>query len=194
MTIPPPKGNDNIEDGEKYVLSRTVVLIGLMGAGKTHVGRRLARLLNVPFFDSDHEVEQAAGMSVSDIFETLGETAFRDAERRVIRRLLEGEPSILATGGGAYMNNDTRQSIAGGASSVWLKASLQVLLSRTGRSNRRPLLANGDAEAILSDLMAKRYPIYAQADMTVDSDSAGIDSTVLLVLATLRDQGIVRAT
>jgi shikimate kinase len=191
MTSPPPKGNNNLDDGQKYSLTHTVVLIGLMGAGKTHVGRRLGRLLDVPFFDSDNEIEQAAGMSVSDIFETLGETAFRDAERRVIRRLLEGPPSIIATGGGAYMNSDTRQAIASGARSVWLKASLPVLLARTSRTNRRPLLANGNAETILRDLMAKRYPIYELADMVIDSDGPGIDSTVAQVVQMLRQKNIV---
>ena len=191
MTSPPPKGNDNIDTVEKYRLSRTVVLVGLMGAGKTHVGRRLARRLDAPFFDSDSEIELAAGMSVSDIFGTLGETAFRDAERRVIQRLLDGPPAILATGGGSYMNAETRRAIAGSACSIWLKASLPVLLSRTSRSNRRPLLANGNAEAILGELMAKRYPIYAQADEVIDSDGTGIDMTVSTIVETLRLRAIV---
>ena len=191
MTSLPPKRNDYVAARLKYRLSRTVVLVGLMGAGKTNVGRRLAAWLKAPFFDSDSEIERAADMSIADIFDRHGETAFRDAERKVIQRLLSGPPSIIATGGGAFMNDQTRAAISQAGVSLWLQASLPVLMARTAKSSRRPLLANGDAEAILAGLMEKRHDTYALADITVVSEGQTIDLTAGLVLDALRRKRIV---
>jgi shikimate kinase len=150
-------------------LLRPVVLIGLMGAGKTSVGQRLADRLNAPFHDSDHEVERAAGMSVVEIFETFGEADFRDGERRVIARLLDAGPQVLATGGGAWMQEETREAIRARAVSVWLRASLDVLVARTAGRSHRPLLNQGDPREVLAGLVETRYPVYALADLAVDS-------------------------
>lgn len=155
--VPPPR------------LIRSLVLIGLMGSGKSSVGLRLAETLDVPFVDSDAEIERAAAMSVSEIFARLGEAQFRDGERRVIARLLGAPPQVIATGGGAYIDPATRAAIAGTAVSVWLRAELEVLVARTAGRGHRPLLARGNPAEILADLMARRYPVYAQADVTVDS-------------------------
>ena len=149
--------------------TRTIVLIGLMGAGKTAVGRRLANRLDLPFIDADTEIEVAAGASVSEIFAEHGESYFRQGERKVIARLLEGGPQVLATGGGAYMDAGTRANIRARGLSVWLKAELKVLLKRVGRRDSRPLLAAGDSEKVMKKLMEERYPIYEEADVTVES-------------------------
>ncbi|MEM0921709.1 MAG: shikimate kinase [Pseudomonadota bacterium] len=150
-------------------LTRPVVLIGLMGAGKTSVGQRLATQLQAPFHDSDHEIETAAQMQVAEIFEQFGEPEFRRLECRVIARLLEGGQGILATGGGAFMQEETRAAIAERAVSVWLKADLEVLVARTSGRSHRPLLNTGDPEAVLSGLIERRYPLYALADLHVES-------------------------
>jgi shikimate kinase len=149
--------------------TRSVVLIGLMGAGKTAVGRRLANWLDLPFTDADSEIEQAAGQSIKEIFAEHGETYFREGERKVIARLLESGPQVLATGGGAYMNPETRAAIKAHGVSIWLKAELRVLLKRVGRRDTRPLLSVGDPEAVMKKLMAERNPVYAEADITVES-------------------------
>lgn len=159
-------------------LTRPVALVGLMGAGKTTVGRRLADALNVDFVDADDEIEKAAGCSVAEIFETMGEQAFRDGERRVIARLLHDKPMVLATGGGAFMDADTRALIKERAISVWLKAELGVLMKRVLRRDTRPLLRTPDPEAVMRQLMDARYPIYAEADLTVNSDDAPHDKLV----------------
>tara|TARA_R110000751_G_scaffold86559_4_gene172237 strand:+ start:93 stop:752 length:660 start_codon:yes stop_codon:yes gene_type:complete len=153
-------------------LARPVVLIGLMGAGKTSVGRRLAARLATPFVDSDEEVVRAARMTIPEIFAQYGEPEFRDGERRVISRLLERGPQVIATGGGAWMNDLTRAAIRErGASVCWLRAELDTLLGRVMKKGgaTRPLLATGDPRKTLADLMAARYPVYAHADVTVDS-------------------------
>ncbi|MEL6477764.1 MAG: shikimate kinase [Pseudomonadota bacterium] len=150
-------------------LTRPVVLIGLMGAGKTSVGQRLAALLEVPFHDSDHEIIAAAQMEIPEIFEQFGEGEFRRLERRVISRLLTEETGVLATGGGAFMQEETRAAIAGQAISVWLKADLEVLVARTAGRSHRPLLNTGDPRQVLSDLIDRRYPLYALADLHVES-------------------------
>lgn len=151
-------------------LARPAVLVGLMGAGKTSVGRRLAATLAAPFVDSDEAVEAAARMSVAEIFETLGEPAFREGERRVIARLLDDAPQVIATGGGAFMNPETRALIAErGAVTVWLRADLDTLYERVGRRGGRPLLASGDPREILARLIRERHPVYAEADLVVDS-------------------------
>ncbi|WP_031553723.1 shikimate kinase [Parvularcula oceani] len=148
---------------------RPVVLVGLMGAGKTTVGRRLAQRMKVPFFDADQEIEKAANMGVADIFEIYGEAEFREGERKVIERLLSGPPHVLATGGGAFMNEQTRALVKAGSTSIWLRASLDLLVKRTAMRDTRPLLRRGDPREILARLLKEREPVYAQADLTVDS-------------------------
>ncbi len=164
---------------------RTIVLVGLMGAGKSCIGRRLAARLGLPFRDADAEIERAAGCSVEDIFELHGETAFREGENRVICRLLDEAPHVLATGGGAFMHPKTRAAIGDRAISVWLRADLELMLKRTGRRNHRPLLKRGDPRKILSDLMAQRYPVYGEADLVVDSVDGPPEVTVERVVAAL---------
>lgn len=149
--------------------SRSIVLIGLMGAGKTAVGRRLATKLDLTFTDADNEIELAAGQTVSEIFADYGEPYFRKGESRVIARLLKAGPQVLATGGGAYMDEGTRANIKDHGISIWLKAELPVLLHRVRRRDNRPLLASGDPDKVMRDLMKKRYPIYAEADIIVES-------------------------
>lgn len=173
-------------------LRRTVVLIGLMGAGKTTVGRRLAEALGAPFRDSDDEIAIAAGMDIPQIFETLGEPAFRDGERRVIERLLAEAPHVLATGGGAFMDPATRAAIKAGAVSVWIRADLDTLVERTARKHDRPLLRKGDPRRILSDLMARRHPVYAEADVIVDSPpGAPHDRVAAAILDALRSARVL---
>lgn len=146
-----------------------MVLIGLMGAGKTAIGRRLAARLGLKFVDADNEIEQAAGKSISDIFADHGEAHFRDGERRVIARLLTEGPQVLATGGGAYMNDETRETISKNSVSVWLKAELNVLMERVVRRDHRPLLKTDNPEVVMKRLMDERYPVYASSDITVKS-------------------------
>jgi len=148
---------------------KTIALVGLMGVGKTSIGRRLAAVLGMPFRDADAEVEAAAGRSVAEIFEQYGEAAFRDGERRVIARLLDEPPHVLATGGGAFVNPETRALIKQKAVSVWLKADLDVLVKRVGRKDTRPLLSGKDPLEVLSRLAEERYPAYAEADITVET-------------------------
>jgi shikimate kinase len=164
---------------------RAVVLVGLMGAGKTTIGRRLASRLDLPFRDADVEIETAAGMPISDIFAIFGEPAFRDGERRVISRLLEDGPMVLATGGGAYMNAETRANIARRGISVWLKADYDTLMRRVRRRSHRPLLANPDPEGTMRRLIAERYPIYGEADLTVNSHDMPHDKVVAQVVGAL---------
>jgi shikimate kinase len=148
---------------------RSIVLVGMMGAGKSSIGRRLAGRMNFPFVDADAEIEAAASMSIADIFAVHGEPYFRSGEARVIARLLEQGPQVLATGGGAFMNAQTRATVRTKAISVWLKADLDVLTRRLRRRNDRPLLKTEDPVATLTDLLAVRDPIYAEADVTVIS-------------------------
>lgn len=159
-------------------LSKSVVLVGLMGAGKTCIGTRLAAKLGLPFVDADTEIERAAGCSVSDIFELYGESAFREGERRVIARLLKGPVQVLATGGGAFMDSATRQEIGARAISVWLRADLSLLVSRTGRRADRPLLQDGNRREILARLIKERHPVYGQADLVIDSAREAPEITV----------------
>ena len=156
-----------------------------MGVGKSSVGRRLASALNLPFRDADTEVETAAGRSISEIFAELGEAAFRDGERRVIARLLEGPPHVMATGGGAFMSPETRALIKARAISVWLKADLDVLARRVGRKDSRPLLAGKDPLDVLQALADVRYPTYAEADITVETGDAAHHITVNQVIDAL---------
>lgn len=149
--------------------ARTVALVGLMGAGKSRVGQALARRYCLPFVDADSEIESAAGRSVAEIFETCGEREFRDGERRVIARLLERPAHVLATGGGAFMDPQTRARLRRRAVSLWLRADLEVLLRRVEGGDARPLLRAGDPRAVLERLIARRYPVYAEADVVVDT-------------------------
>jgi len=170
--------NDPEVDGIASKSRDTIVLVGLMGAGKSCVGRRLAESLGLPFVDSDEEIEKAAGCGVTDIFDVYGEPAFRDCERRVIARLLNSGPSIIATGGGAFMDPETRETIKSTSTSVWLRADPEVLYQRTKRSKGRPLLATEDPRAKLIALAEVRYPVYAEADITVDTGNESLDTTV----------------
>ncbi len=156
-----------------------------MGVGKTTIGRRLARRLDVAFVDADHEIETAAGMSVSEIFERFGEAHFRDGERRVIARLIDGVPRIIATGGGAFMNADTRALILGQATAVWLDSDIATLAERVGRRNDRPLLAGRDARQVLTELAAVRNPVYALAPIHVTSHPAPHEETVDAIIEKL---------
>lgn len=164
---------------------RTLVLVGLMGAGKTTVGRRLAQALELPFFDADEEIERAAARSVSDIFAELGEPAFRAGERRVIARLLAGEPCVLATGGGAFADPETRALVRAEAVSIWLKTDLEVLARRVTRKDTRPLLRGKDPLAVLKGLAEARYPAYAEADLVVDGGDGAHATTVRRIIDAL---------
>ena len=159
-------------------LNKTIVIVGLMGAGKTTVGRRLARKLGIPFVDSDHEIEKAASLSVAEIFEVFGEDEFRSGERRVIERLLKGKIKVLATGGGAYMNPSTRALIKENALTVWIKVDVPLLVERTKLRDTRPLLQNGNRLEILTRLADERYPIYSEADITASSVEGSHDVVV----------------
>ena len=164
---------------------RTIVLVGLMGAGKTKIGRRLAVRLNLPFFDSDTEIEAAAGETIEEIFRNRGEAVFRDGERRVIARLLGQPVHVLATGGGAFMDPATRDLIAQRGVSVWLRADLDVLLARVARRNSRPLLQRQDPRSVLAELIERRHPIYAEADVVIDSGEGPLEATTTRVIAAL---------
>lgn len=164
---------------------RSIVLVGMMGAGKSSIGRRLSQRLAIPFSDADSEIEAAAGMTVPEIFELRGEAEFRTGEARVIARLLEGGPQVLATGGGAFMNADTRSLIRSKGVSVWLKADFDVLMKRIKRRHDRPMLQTPDPAATLRTLIGERYPFYAQADITVESRDVLHDIIVDEIMAAL---------
>lgn len=166
-----------------------LVLIGLMGAGKSTIGRRLAKEIGWRFVDSDEEIEAAAGCSIADIFSIHGEPIFRDLEKRVITRLVGEEPLVLATGGGAWMQAPVRDAIKQKATSVWLRAELDILAERVGRRDTRPLLDTGDKREILARLMGERYPIYEEADVVVDSSAGPHDQVVARVIAALEERG-----
>jgi shikimate kinase len=169
----------------RLALDRPVVLVGLMGAGKTRVGKRLAAHLELPFVDTDQEIEAETGKTISELFDALGEPEFRQGERRMIARLLQGPVSVIASGGGAFMDPVTRANIRARAISIWLKADLDALVLRTSRSKKRPLLQGVDPEAKLAELMELRHPIYAEADLTVQSLAGPIDETVEAVVGAL---------
>src|SRR5580693_6697738 len=166
--------------------SRSIVLTGMMGVGKSSIGRRLAARLGVPFVDADAEIEKAAGMSIPDIFARHGEADFRSGEARVIARLLDGGPQVLATGGGAVMNADTRAAIKAKGVSIWLSAEFDVLMRRINkRKNDRPLLQTADPAATLRELLVAREPVYAQADITVQSREVPHDAIVSEIMTVL---------
>lgn len=164
---------------------KPIVLVGLMGAGKTTVGRRLAQRLGLPFVDADHEIEAAAGMTITDIFDRFGEPYFRDGERRVIARLIDGLPKVIATGGGAFVQDETRALILDQALAVWLEAAPAVLADRVARRDTRPLLRGRDPETVLTELAAVRNPFYAMAPIRVESVAAPHDATVNAILRAL---------
>ncbi len=166
---------------------KTIVLIGMMGAGKTCIGRKLAERLGRPFIDADQEIADAAGCSIPDIFARHGEAAFREGERRVIGRLLDEPVHILATGGGAFISEQTRAKIRDKAISVWLRADIDLLLRRVARRNNRPLLQQGEPRQVLEKLMAERYPVYAEADIIVDSMDGPRDAMVNKVYDAIAD-------
>jgi shikimate kinase len=172
------------------MLKKTVALVGMMGAGKTSIGKRLAVRLEVPFRDADHEIEAAAGRAVSEIFEKYGEPYFRDGERRVIARLLGEGPHVLATGGGAYMDDTTRAAMREAAFTIWLNAPVDVLLGRVRKRETRPLLKNGDMRATLERLLAERGPVYAQADMVLESVDEPHGAAVEKIVAALAASGL----
>lgn len=157
-----PAGTKAIRDA---LGKRSIVIVGLMGAGKSTVGRIVAQLLDMPFVDADHEIEAVSTMSIPELFETYGEPEFRALERRVIKRLLNNGPQVLATGGGAFMNEDTRRAIAKKGLSVWLKADIDLLMQRVMRKQNRPLLKTADPKATMRKLIDDRYPVYALADI-----------------------------
>jgi len=164
---------------------RTIALVGLMGVGKSSVGRRLATALDLPFRDADTEVETAAGRSIPEIFEAFGEEGFRDGERRVIARLLDEGPMVLATGGGAFMNEATRALMVDKAVTVWLKADVEILARRVARKDNRPLVRGKDPLEVLQQLAAVRYPVYATADLTVELGETPHTDSVSAILQAL---------
>lgn len=159
-------------------LDRPIALIGMMGAGKTRLGKMLAEALNMPFIDSDEEIESAAGMGIPEIFEKYGEPYFRDGERRVIKRLIEEGGRVIATGGGAVLNTDTASELWDKTLAIWVRADLDVMLERTGRNNKRPLLKNGNPREIMVKLMEVRYPIYEKAHIVVESRSGAAEDVL----------------
>ncbi|WP_157217869.1 shikimate kinase [Flavisphingomonas formosensis] len=167
--------------------NQTIVLIGLMGAGKSTIGRRLATRLHMPFVDADHEIEAAAGMTITEIFERFGEAHFRDGERRVIGRLIDGVPKVIATGGGAFMQEETRALILERATAVWLDADLDVLADRVRRREGRPLLKDKDPRAVLAELARVRNPVYALAPVRVSSQPLPHDATVDAIIKALEE-------
>ena len=171
-------------------LQKTVALVGMMGAGKTSLGRKLAAKLDVPFRDADHEIESAAGLTVSEIFEKFGEPYFRDGERRVIGRLLSEAPHVMATGGGAFMDETTRAAMKDSALTVWLKAPIAVLLARVKKKNTRPLLKNGDPKETIEKLLLVREPVYAEADITLECTDESHHSAVERIVTALRERGL----
>lgn len=164
---------------------RSVVLVGLMGCGKSSIGKRLATRLGLPFVDADEEIERVAQKTISEIFADHGEAFFRDREAKVIARLLGSGPQVLATGGGAFISPETRARVQERGISIWLRAELPVLMRRIGKRDCRPLLKTGDPERVMRELMQARYPIYAEADLTVESRDTPHDSIVSDIIAAL---------
>lgn len=181
----PQRTNPDIKAIKSGLGSRSIVLVGPMGAGKSSIGRRLAQQLSLPFCDADTEIERAAGLTISEIFEEHGEPAFRSGEARVIDRLLKDGPQVLATGGGAYMSEDTRNLIAEKGVSIWLNADIDLLVKRVQRRDNRPLLKDRDPREVLTALLEVRNPIYAKADISVHSRDVRHEITVGEILVEL---------
>jgi len=185
-----PRGNKAADDEAAKAVrealgGRSIVLVGLMGCGKSAIGRRLAGKLRLAFIDADDEIEKAAGKSIFDIFQEHGEDEFRAGERKVIARLLAGGPQVLATGGGAYMNGETRANVQASGISVWLKADLPVLMRRVSRRDNRPLLKTGNPREVMRRLMDERYPVYEQADIHAESRDVPHDVIVREIIRML---------
>jgi shikimate kinase len=180
--------SENDQQQPKQHVNQTLVLVGMMGCGKTTVGRRLAARLGLDFIDTDAEIEKAAGLSVSDIFELYGEDEFRDGERRVIQRLLDGSPKVLATGGGAFINDETRALILDQAIAIWLRADLDTLVERTARRNTRPLLRKGNPKQILAKLLNERQPKYQQAQIHIRTGAGPHETVVKSIVTALEAQ------
>jgi len=176
---------DNPGSNEAPYAKRTIALVGLMGAGKSTVGRRLAAKLDREFYDSDIEIEKAAGLSIADIFSIHGEAEFRRGERKVLARLLDGEPHVLATGGGAYLDPETRAVLREKAITVWLNADLETIWKRVSRRDTRPLLRAPDPKGVLTKLFQEREPIYSQADLSVTSVDGPHSETVKAIITAL---------
>jgi shikimate kinase len=174
-----------VETVKQLLDGRSIVLVGLMGAGKSTIGRRLAQKLDLAFVDADAEIEQAAGKSVQDIFRDHGEASFREGERRVIARLLESGPQVLATGGGAFMNEETRNNISSRGIAVWLRADIELLMKRVRRRDNRPLLKTDNPEEVMQTLIDQRYPVYGRADIIVESRDVPHSSIVSDVIRAL---------
>jgi shikimate kinase len=174
-----------VETVKQLLDGRSIVLVGLMGAGKSTIGRRLAQKLDLAFGDADAEIEQAAGKSVQDIFRDHGEASFREGERRVIARLLESGPQVLATGGGAFMNEETRNNISSRGIAVWLRADIELLMKRVRRRDNRPLLKTDNPEEVMQTLIDQRYPVYGRADIIVESRDVPHSSIVSDVIRAL---------
>lgn len=188
MTLSADQTFDDELPAPRQKQDRTIVLVGLMGAGKTTVGRRLAKRLGLDFVDADEAIEEAAGMSVADYFDHYGEPAFREGERKVIRRLLiDQKRCVLATGGGAFMDPETRAVIRDQGLSVWLRADLDLLVKRTSKRNTRPLLRQGNPREILKKLMDDRYPVYAEADLTIDTADVPHDDVVEAIITSINE-------
>ena len=178
---------EKISNKRDHAPKKTIVLVGIMGAGKSTVGKILADRLGMRFIDADQEIERAAGCTITDFFEKYGEVEFRKGEERVISRILAGEPCVLATGGGAFMSEATRLLIKKIATSVWLRVSFEVLAKRLEKRSDRPLLQTADPQQTLKALIKKRYPIYNDADFIVDVENDGVDITVSKVVECLGD-------
>ena len=178
---------EKISNKRDHAPNKTIVLVGIMGAGKSTVGKILADRLGMRFIDADQEIERAAGCTITDFFEKYGEVEFRKGEERVISRILAGEPCVLATGGGAFMSEATRLLIKKIAISVWLRVSFEVLAKRLEKRSDRPLLQTADPQQTLKALIKKRYPIYNGADFIVDAENDGVDITVSKVVECLGD-------
>ncbi len=167
---------------------RSIVLVGIMGVGKSTIGKRMAQYLDITFIDADKEIEKAAGMSIEDIFDQFGEEAFRSGEKKVIKRLMGEGQKILATGGGAFMNEEIREDIKEGGVSVWLDADLEILMKRVQRRSDRPLLKEEDPEAVMKNLLDERNPIYALADVKIESRTVSRDVIAGELIDLLADQ------
>ena len=176
----------NSGEQPEFMPIQSIVLVGLMGVGKTTVGRRLAKRLGLAFVDADEEIERAAGLTVEEIFDRFGEDYFRDGERRVIARLMEGKRQIIATGGGAFMNEETRALILEKSVAIWLDADLDTLVKRVARRDTRPLLKAGDPAKILADLAARRNPVYATAHIHITGNDSPHEATVEKIIEALR--------
>lgn len=162
----------------KRRLDRPVTLIGMMGVGKTRIGKKLAKAIDVPFYDSDHEIEHAAGMDIAEIFERFGEDYFRDGERRVLKRLIDGNKKIISTGGGAILSDETAQRLWDETYSVWIRADVSVMIERTSRSDSRPLLKDNDPETVFNQLIEDRYPLYEKAHIHVESHNGPFEAVL----------------